>query len=162
MMNVDTSKPTRVQVTSEARQQSIATRAHDKAEQRAFAPGFEAADGLAAEQEVEDWIEHRRSKREALACPIEVSVIPNGQDIGFSKIRNVAPHGLFIETAADLKPETHVRVRFNLLGQNTTYQLWGRVVHTANGGLGLAVDILEPNSRTALSAISGSIPLKHS
>jgi hypothetical protein len=65
----------------------FATGGYYQAEPGAFVPDFEEAAWLAAEPTIGEWIEHRRSKRNLLACPIKVSVILNCQEASHPLVR---------------------------------------------------------------------------
>lgn len=141
-------------VTPEEHRRMIAEAAYGKAEQRGFVPGYEEQDWREAEQEVATLIEHRHGNRQALAEPITVALYDKGKYVGTGQIRNVARHGLFIAMEASCEEDAYVRAEFCIPPDGDSYRPWGRVAHNRKGGIGLALDVLDPYALAALRAVS--------
>lgn len=98
-------------------------------------------------------LERRRGQRTTIATPIEVALLKGGEPAGSGKIRDIALHGMFIETDTAFPKNAYLQLRFTLAGEDAAYHPWGNVVHRANGGIGLAMDVLEPRTQGSLEAV---------
>lgn len=101
----------------------------------------------------DDNLERRRGQRITVTTPIEVALLRSGEPAGTGKIRDVALHGMFIETEASFPKNAYLQLRFNLAGEDAEYHPWANVVHRTNGGLGLAMDVLQPQNQVSLEAV---------
>jgi hypothetical protein len=98
-------------------------------------------------------IERRFSKRR-LETAVDVFLYQGGNCIASGAIRNVALHGVFIETDVPFAEDSFVQLRFTLADQkNSSHRMWGRVVHNADNGIGFHADILHPETCSAMAAL---------
>jgi hypothetical protein len=76
--------------------------------------------------------------------------------MGQGRIRGLGPHGIKLETEAEVDEGEHLQVRFTLPdegGQDVQYGVRGRVVSRAGGEIGLLTDMLDPPTREGLQAL---------
>lgn len=110
----------------------------------------------AATEKNHDGPERRLNLRKEMSThSIEVGLLESGRHRGVGQICNISAHGVFVETDATFEyEETHVQMQFRLPDSESNYRAWGRVAHKTTDGLGIAVDILEPDSLASLQALA--------
>jgi hypothetical protein len=98
-------------------------------------------------------VERRFSKRR-LDTAVDTFLYQGGNYIASGTIRNVALHGVFVETDIPFAEDSFVQLRFPSPDQkNASHRMWGRVVHNGNNGIGLHADILHPETCAAMTAL---------
>lgn len=107
--------------------------------------------------------ERRLDSRHA-AAGIDVALYMKGNYSAAGTIRNVALRGIFVQTDAEFAKDAHVQLRFSLAGEEMDphfHRIWGQVVHTADGGIGVHLDILHPDTEAGLHALLQQVPKRH-
>lgn len=99
--------------------------------------------------------EERRLDNNRAAAAVDAVVYEKGNYSAAGVIRNVALRGVFIETDAEFAKDTYVQLRFDLTseaGNPHFHRVWGRVAHI-EGGIGVHLDILHPDTEAGLQAL---------
>jgi len=96
---------------------------------------------------------HRLEKPQNWIPLVSVALLQDGEQRLTAKICRVGARGMFVQTQECFPENTYLQALFRLPGDTEEHQLWGRVIHSAEDGLELAMDVLEPMTRDGLEAL---------
>jgi hypothetical protein len=92
---------------------------------------------------------------ETLSPPVYAVVFRKGVQIGNGRIVGFGPHGIRLQTEAEVYQEEYLHVQFKLIenGQDVQHYLFGHVVSHNPHEIGLLMDVLVPTTRDGLQAL---------
>lgn len=100
-------------------------------------------------------IEHRFGRRDTVQVPVKVALFRKGQYVASGKIENVSLHGMFVETIKTFAPHQFLEIRFSIPSPKggVYHRLFAMVIHSSDKGVGLFLDVLNPEALAGLRAL---------
>lgn len=100
-------------------------------------------------------IEHRFGRREAIGTLVKVTLFNKGEYVASGRLGNISLHGLFVETEQVFVKNQFLEVRVSVpdAKRDRHHRLFAMVIHNSGTGVGLFVDVLNPEALAGLRAL---------